>query len=1285
MRRFRKVASVVALALLATTVGIVAPTPAEAVPQAGGTEVGTWQIGWKWTYARTFSYVGADGTNVSANENVTYTVGAIEVHNGQLAYRLDLSGNVTGGGGSAQGFSLSLKGGSVSGNEWVRVSDLAEIEDHEIQSFTGTAAGLVSISGAFELTLTPDPVWRFRDFRLHAGDTHAVNEALNTAGTFSYDAGSFGSGSGDLGGSSPFGGTASVTSENVSVGIGNVSTLKTNVTDPGGSEKTEWYSDAQKNNAKTHLKMVQRDDTNAVTGTMTLDSSLSSSLLPAPAPTNQISAAVAPDLQCAGGTVTVSGVHGAHQSGLPVQVQLDQDGAFTTVSTTTGAGGAYSANLTAPLQSDGLARPDTRAAWGIVVTSGSIRQAATMEVRPEDCSALTYTGAVTAPQGGSATVSAVLTDTGTGNPVQGATVSFSLTGGGSTSAVTDASGVATATLPVAAGVRSATLTSSYAGSGSLMPATATTAFAVTKDPTQVAIGTTNATAEETEPVQFTATVTPTGPSVPAGASGTVQFFVDSSPLGSPVPLVLGLAQSIPITTLGQGDHTVTATYSGDANYLGSTGGPFTQSIHKKRAVTTTALTSSVNPSVFGQATTLTATVTAPGGGTPTGAVQFKDGSTVVATGTLDGSGVAAVAVDSLAVGGHTLTAVYQSDDDFAVSTSSPVSQTVLQAQTTTDVSVTTASPVAGQPLSYQVAVAPVAPGAGDPTGTVTVTIDGVPGSPQALVGGAVTVNGSGLAAGPHTVSAAYSGSSGFLTSSDSTSFTVAKAATTTVLTSAPDPSAETQVVTLTAAVAPVAPGAGGATGLVTFFDGANPIGSASLSGGQAVLQIDNLSIGSHALTASYGGSSSYFGSTSDVVTQVVNEKPPVIATTMSIAPSLLTSVYGQAVHFTATVTPVDGTSWPTGAVQFSIDGTDFGAPVPLVDGVAVSPDVTDLAAGSHSIIGSYAGDGLFFSSSGDLILFPVKQATTTVSIASSADPSAFGQAVTFTATVATSAPGAGTSGGTVQFRLDGAPLGGPVALVGGQATSPAANGLDPGDHIVSVVSTGDANFRSATGSLTQTVDRIPTTTTLAAAPNPVVYGGPVTLTATVSGTPGTPTGTVTFTDGSTTLGTAPLTTVGGVQKAVLTVPALAAGNHPIVATYAGDVRFAGSSSSAPVTVVVQQATTSITTTPATLLVKLNLLNPVLLAGNITLLTPLSANLRSNGVPVAGQPIKFTAGTTTLCTSVTDSTGTAYCNQLTPTNLLAIVTALGYKATFAGSPNYLPSSQPGSVATIAAFA
>jgi autotransporter-associated beta strand protein len=73
---------------------------------------------------------------------------------------------------------------------------------------------------------------------------------------------------------------------------------------------------------------------------------------------------------------------------------------------------------------------------------------------------------------------------------------------------------------------------------------------------------------------------------------------------------------------------------------------------------TVVLTSSANPSVYGQSVNLTATVTSTGGGTPTGTVTFKDGTAEIGTVELNGSGVAVLTTNGLAVGSHPLTAVY---------------------------------------------------------------------------------------------------------------------------------------------------------------------------------------------------------------------------------------------------------------------------------------------------------------------------------------------------------------------------------------------------------------------------------------------------------------------------------------------------------------------------------------------------------------------------------------------------------------------------------------------------
>ncbi len=107
------------------------------------------------------------------------------------------------------------------------------------------------------------------------------------------------------------------------------------------------------------------------------------------------------------------------------------------------------------------------------------------------------------------------------------------------------------------------------------------------------------------------------------------------------------------------------------------------------AGTTTVVTSSVNPSVFGQSVTFTATVSSAG--TPTGTVTFLDGSTSIGTGVVS-SGLATFITSSLTVAMHTITAVYSGDSNFALSTSLALSQTVNKASTTVSLAGPSATP-----------------------------------------------------------------------------------------------------------------------------------------------------------------------------------------------------------------------------------------------------------------------------------------------------------------------------------------------------------------------------------------------------------------------------------------------------------------------------------------------------------------------------------------------------------------------------------------------------------------
>jgi hypothetical protein len=130
--------------------------------------------------------------------------------------------------------------------------------------------------------------------------------------------------------------------------------------------------------------------------------------------------------------------------------------------------------------------------------------------------------------------------------------------------------------------------------------------------------------------------------------------------------------------------------------------------------TTTTLTASPNPVHVTASVTYTATVsgTSPGPA-PTGTVDFKEGGTTVGSGTLAG-GIATFTTNYPSAGSHTLTAVYDGDGAYGGSTSSAVTEIVLDT-TSTDL-VGTPNPVdAGAPVTYTAVVG--SPG-GMPTGSV---------------------------------------------------------------------------------------------------------------------------------------------------------------------------------------------------------------------------------------------------------------------------------------------------------------------------------------------------------------------------------------------------------------------------------------------------------------------------------------------------------------------------------------------------------------------------------------
>ncbi|WP_330347892.1 Ig-like domain repeat protein [Streptomyces sp. NBC_00582] len=850
---------------------------------------------------------------------------------------------------------------------------------------------------------------------------------------------------------------------------------------------------------------------------------------------------------------------------------------------------------------------------------------------------------------------------GAGTPTGLATVSF---GDGSPSQVVNVvGGTATVTHTYTSTTGSPyTITASYSGNSNFLPSFGIDTQTVNQAATSTTVSSSPDPSVVGQPVTFTATVAPVAPGA-GSPSGTVTFnFGDGSPTQSGT-LVGGTATvTHAYTTTTGSPFAVTATYSGNANFAGSTGSD-TQTVNQ--AVTTTTVSSSPDPSVVGQSVTFTATVlpVAPGAGSPSGTVTFNfgDGSPTQSGTLVGGTATVTHAYTSTTGSPFTVTATYSGNANFAGSTGSDT-QTVNQAVTTTTVSSSPDPSVVGQSVTFTATVLPVAPGAGSPSGTVTFNFgDGSPTQSGTLVGGTATVTHAytSTTGSPFTVTATYSGNANFAGSTGSDTQTVNQAATTTTVSSSPDPSVVGQPVTITATVAPMAPGAGTPTGLATvsFGDG-SPSQVVNVVGGTAtVTHTYTSTTGSpFTVTATYSGDANFAGS-SGSDTQTVSQA----ATSTSVVSSPDPSVVGQSVTFTATVAPVaPGAGAPSGTVTFDFGDGSPVQTVALVGGTAtVTHAYTSTTGSPFAVTATYSGNANFAGSSGSDTQ-TVTQAATSTSVVSSPDPSVVGQSVTFTATVLPVAPGAGSPSGTVTFNFgDGSPTQSGT-LVGGTATVTHAYTTTTGSPFaVTATYSGDANFAGSSGSDTQTVNQSVTSTTVSSSPDPSVVGQPVTFTATVAPVApgaGAPSGTVTFDfgDGS------PVQTValvGGTATVTHAYTTTTGSPFAVTATYSGDANFAGSSGSDTQTVNQSVTSTTVLSSPDPSVVG----QPVTFTATVAPVAP-GAGAPSgtvtfdfgDGSPV--QTVALVGGTATVTHAYTSTTGSPF----------TVTATYGGDANFAGS-------------------
>jgi large repetitive protein len=354
-----------------------------------------------------------------------------------------------------------------------------------------------------------------------------------------------------------------------------------------------------------------------------------------------------------------------------------------------------------------------------------------------------------------------------------------------------------------------------------------------------------------EPITLSSTVTVNAPG--AGTpTGSVSFSDGgATPLCSGTVTVASSTASCTytptITTTGAGE-AIVATYSGDANDVGSTSAALDEVVDA--ASTTTTVTSNPPSPVAGQNITLTATVdaVAPSTGTPTGTVTFTlsdpvptkgpghlpalscgNGGTSADTVHLSG-GSATCTVPGLVVEQSPLvvTASYSGSPGFKGSTSPSLTDHIAKSPSMVTIAAKANPTVTSGPASFSAVVAAAAPGAGTPTGTVTWTIRSAGGPVVPCTTSDTTVDkGTGrttcsvgpgklfAANGPYTVSVTYSGDVNFASSTGTFTQNVSKAGSKVTLTTS-GPAASGRPARITAIVGGVPASAGTPTGTVTF-------------------------------------------------------------------------------------------------------------------------------------------------------------------------------------------------------------------------------------------------------------------------------------------------------------------------------------------------------------------------------------------------------------------------------------------------------------------------------------
>ncbi len=592
-------------------------------------------------------------------------------------------------------------------------------------------------------------------------------------------------------------------------------------------------------------------------------------------------------------------------------------------------------------------------------------------------------------------------------------------------------------------------------------------------------------------VTLTADLGATGSALGVGnPTGTVQFLDNGTVLGTSS---VNTSVATLNTTLAAGKtHSLTAVYSGDSSWAGSTSPAVAVSVGT--AATTTTLTLSPNPPVAGSSVTLIAgisTGSTTGLAAPTGTVKFLDNGAVIGAGSVSvGAGNAnnATYTTTLAPGvTHSLTAVYSGDTNWTGSISPAVSVTEGHVVTTTTLSASSFTVAYGANLTLTATASTTTTGlTTSPTGTMTFSAatQGVLGTSTLTAGtGTASFSSNKLAPGLYTLTAFYSGDSIYTSSTSTQNVQVTVSPATATVTATASPSSGVmygQTSTITATVQ----GSGGVSPTRTITVTVPGVagtytGTLVPNPGAAGSSTVNVTIpapppGTYAVQVVYSGDTTY--PTASTTTTLTTIKGNTV-TTLKVSPN--PAVLNTPTTLTATVAPASalaGTAYSlTGTVQFYDGATALGSPVSVVNNQAVGTE-TFTTLGTHNITAVYSGDTDWNSSTSGIFALTVTAVpTTTVVYTNFANNTALaGANIVFTVIVSpqSSATITGINSvptGTVTFydTFNGSftTLGTATLQQNGLASSAATFQTKfflGGTHVITAVYSGDRNFLTST-------------------------------------------------------------------------------------------------------------------------------------------------------------------------------------------------------------------------------